>query len=135
MPETAAREVTDRIIRVVLVIAHSVIKVIIGHGVFNLRREGLGLVEVKTCAALDDIGRVQRVAEQSAARCRCVREDFGDVNFIKSTESVVIKLESDEVAVSFEVAADFHATEIREAVVLAPNQVGVNDCDFHEQSP
>ena len=130
MPEATASEKADRIIGVGFEGCDAVIKMIIGHGVFDMRRKWRSLIEEKSRAAFDDIWSVERVTEKTCILRGRVGENFRDVNFIESVEVIPIGLERHEVTVCFMVAADFHAGEIGEAVILAPDKISVDDCNL-----
>ena len=63
MPEATASEKADRIMGVGFEGCDAVIKMIIGHGVFDMRRKWRSLIEEKSRAAFDDIWSVERVTE------------------------------------------------------------------------
>lgn len=87
-------------------------------------RQRHGPVIKEACPAVHDVRQAQHLG-----RHRRVRENLCEIHTVESTKAVVILLEHDLVTTLLVVASELHAHEIREAMTLPADEVGVDDGD------
>ena len=137
MAKAPSRQIADGVVEIVaellppfprrqLRLNPAVVQMIVRPMVLDSARQRHGPVVKEARPAVHDVRQAQHLG-----RHRRVREDLCEIYTVELGQPVVALLEHDLVAALLVVARELHAHEIREAVALPADEVGVDDGDAH----